>query len=111
MKETVSAEAEYTDSCTETSSLLVNTPNRMSDHEVEICPAYPSRSKSSFDKSEQQLTQQLARLCELMRALKNEQSNRRYEETASCRATNYSSGSGNRSDSHCIFYKGYFSKK
>ena len=39
------------------------------------------------------LTQRLANLCELMQELKNEQTNRRHEETASSRTASTSAGS------------------
>ena len=44
------------------------------------------------------LTQQLANLCELMQELKNEQANRRHEETASSRTARTSAGSTSWSD-------------
>ena len=43
-------------------------------------------------------TQKLVQLCDLLRGFKNEQANRRHEETDSFRATRFSTDSGSRSD-------------
>ena len=101
MKRTVAVETEDIDSSTETESWIEHTPRRMSDHEIET-------SSSVFVTSEEvarqikavtdPLSQQVAHLCELLRELRNEQVNRRHEETASSGAASSSSGSVGRSD-------------
>ena len=63
----------------------------MSDHEIENSSRFSVTSEEVAQKirpvTELLAPQQLAHICELMRELKNEQTNRRYEETASFRAT------------------------
>ena len=90
-----------TQNSTETESLIANTPGRMSDHEF-------GNSSSVSVMSEEDArhiravtdppTQQSARLCELMRELRNEQGNRRHVETAAFRAASSTSGNDSRSD-------------
>ena len=77
----------------------------MSDHEVE---KFPSISVMSAEVARQietvtdPPTQQLAHLCELMQELRNEQAQRRHEETASSRTASSSSGSSGRSDTQSL---------
>ena len=104
MKMTLAVETEDMDSNTQTKSFLKNTPRKMSDHEIETSPSVSDEVAWQIKPVIDPLSQQLAHLCELMRELRNEQVNRRHEETASSRAASSSLGSIGRSDTwaQCI---------
>ena len=73
----------------------------MTDHELETSPSVSVTSEEvarQIKAVTNPLSQQLAYLCEIMRELRNEQVNRRHEETASSRAARSSSGIGGWSD-------------
>ena len=86
MKRSVVAETEENDSNTETESLLKNSVRKMADPETETSSIV---SVTSVEVARQvkavtdPLTQHLAHLCQWMQKLRNEQANRRHEETAS----------------------------
>ena len=101
MKKTLGVETEDIDSGTETESLIDNTRRRMSDHKLDTSRSVSITSEEvarQIKAVTDPLLQQLAHICELMRELKNEQLNRRHEETASARTASSFSGSGGRSD-------------
>ena len=107
MKRSIAVETEETDSSTETESFLGHTPRRMSDPEIETSS---SEAVTSEDVERQgravayPLTQQLAHLCELLKELRDAQTHRRHEETASSRSASTSAGSTDRSD-NCLVQK------
>ena len=100
MKRVIAVETEDIDSCTETEILIENAPRRMFDHKMETSP---SVSVTSEDVARQiravtdALSEHLAHLCESMREFKNEQLDRRHEETGSSRTASSSSGRDSRS--------------
>ena len=100
MKLAISVETDI-DTSTETENLRENIPRRKSDHKMETSTSV-SITSEAVDRQIRAVidppSQQLAHLCELMRELKNEQSNRRYKQTASSRVASSSSGSGSWSD-------------
>ena len=101
MKRAIGTETDDIESSTETESLLINTPGKMSDDEIENSWSVSVTSEEVawlIRAVTHPLTQQLAHFCELMRELKNEQANGRHEKTAAFRATSSSSGSGSRCD-------------
>ena len=86
MKGTVAVETDDIVSKTETESSLKNTPRGMSDHEIETSLGVFGTSEElarKMKKVTDPLPQQLAHLCDIMGELRNEQVNRRHEETAS----------------------------
>ena len=94
MKKTAGVETGDTDSSTEIERLIINTPSRLSEQEVQ-------NSKSASVMSEEvacqmkaitdPLTQQLAHLYQVLHELKNEQASRRHQDASSFKtATRYS---------------------
>ena len=84
MKRTKSFETDDTVSSTESGSWIENTPGRTSDHEIETSTSVsvtPEEVARQIRAVTDPFSQQLAHLCELMRELKNEQANRRHEQT------------------------------
>ena len=98
MKKTIGTETDEIKSSTETESLIENASSKMSS----VCVTSEEvawQIKAVTDP----LTQKLAHLCILMRELKNEQINRRHEETASFRAARSTSSSGSHSDIYDVW--------
>ena len=90
-----------TQNSTETESLIAHTPGRMSDHEFGNSSSVSVMSEEvarHIRAVTDPLTPQSAHLCELMQELRNEQGNRRHEETAAFRAASSISGDDSRSD-------------
>ena len=86
MKQTVSTETDDIDESTQTESIVANTHHKMSDHEIKnsssnsVTPGQVARQIKAVTNL---LPRHLERLCELMRELKHEPSERRQEETTS----------------------------
>ena len=86
MKRSISTETEKLNVSTETDSLIINTPYRMSNHQTESLSASSIMSEDvarQINAVTDSLTQQMARLFELMRELKQEKANRSHGETHS----------------------------
>ena len=101
MKRIIGVETDDLDSRTETESLVKNTSKRLSDHKIETSPSVKIMSEEVARQIRTQtdpLSHQIAHFCDLMRELKNQQVNRRHEETASSRSATSSSDSSGRSD-------------
>ena len=101
MKRTICTETGDIESIVETESFIANTPGRMSNHENEK-PSSVSITGEEVARPIRAVTdllkQQSAHLCELMRELKKEQTNRRHEETTCFKATSSWSVTDSRSD-------------
>ena len=101
MKRTIGVETDDIDSTTEIERLTENTLRRISNHKIETSPSVSVTSEEvarQIKAVTRPLSQQLAHLYELMRELRNEQMNKRDEETASSRVASSLSVSGSRSD-------------
>ena len=93
MKRTICTETDDIESSVESESLIANTPGSMSDHENEKPSGVsirPEEVAGQIRALTDLLKQQSAHLCELMRELMNEQTNRRHEETTSFKVSSSS---------------------
>ena len=88
-KRLVAVETDEIDTSTETESLMENTPKTMSDYEVETLPSVSGMSEEvarQIKAVTDPLFQQIAHPSELKQEIRNEQMNRRHNDTTSSRS-------------------------